>query len=403
MTVALFTKRHDMMQYLRDLPPQTKVFAAFFIYSFGLGGLYPRMGDIQLQMGVAEGALGLSLIGAAVGTMISLTFAGPLIERAGHRRTLFVLVPAMSVFMALASFAATPAMLFLALVPAGLCIGAVEQVINVEADRVEYQIGRRLMSRAHAFWSFGFFGAGLFGALAKQIGISPQVHLLIVIPLVTGGMWLFLSGFQQAPLRAGTRVEAAPRLARPTLGILVLVAMTLSAVMLEGAGADWSAIFMRNEFAVAPFLAGFAVAIGALAQATTRYFADRFVERHSPIVVARTLLGILGVGATLVSFAPHPYVALAGFALMGVGTSAIFPLAMSAAAQRTDRPSVSNVAALAQLSFVAFLLGPPLLGFVAEHLGIRWSFGLCLPLVAVSFAAAAGLRPALGKAAPAHG
>ncbi len=76
---------------------------------------------------------------------------------------------------------------------------------------------------------------------------------------------------------------------------------------------------------------------------------------------------------------------------MGVGTSAIFPLAMSAAAQRGDRSSAINVAALAQISFVAFLLGPPLLGGVAEQYGIRWSFGVCLPLIALSLLAAAAL------------
>ena len=89
------------------------------------------------------------------------------------------------------------------------------------------------------------------------------------------------------------------------------------------------------------------------------------------------------------------WMALIGFALMGVGTSVIFPLAMSAAAQRTDRPAATNVAAVAQLSFVAFLLGPPLLGFVAEHIDIRWSFGIVLPLVVVSIlcAGALGSKP----------
>ncbi|UXN74183.1 hypothetical protein N8D56_02560 [Devosia sp. A8/3-2] len=76
---------------------------------------------------------------------------------------------------------------------------------------------------------------------------------------------------------------------------------------------------------------------------------------------------------------------------MGVGTSAIFPLAMSAAAQRTDRPAAVNVAALAQISFVSFLLGPPLLGYIAEHFGIRWAFGIGLPLVALSLFAASAL------------
>jgi MFS family permease len=79
---------------------------------------------------------------------------------------------------------------------------------------------------------------------------------------------------------------------------------------------------------------------------------------------------------------------------MGVGTSVMFPLAMSAAAQRTDRPAATNVAALAQISFVGFLLGPPLLGFVAEHWGIRWTFGLGLPLVVLSLAVSSILRGA---------
>jgi MFS family permease len=79
-----------------------------------------------------------------------------------------------------------------------------------------------------------------------------------------------------------------------------------------------------------------------------------------------------------------PWVSLLGFALMGVGSSAIFPLAMSAAAQRTDRPSTVNVAALAQTAFVSFLLAPPLLGLVAQGFGIRWSFGIALPLVLAS-------------------
>ena len=100
-----------------------------------------------------------------------------------------------------------------------------------------------------------------------------------------------------------------------------------------------------------------------------------------------------GTAHALVLLAPHPALALLGFGLIGVGTSAMFPLAMSAAAQRTDRAPATNVAALAQISFVAFLLGPPLLGYVAEHFGIRWSFGITLPLVALAWWACTALVP----------
>ena len=382
-----------MRRFGLDLPLAWRVYAAFFLYAFAMGGLFPRLPEIQSALGVAEGAFGLALIGTACGTMVSLTFAGPFLERVGHRRALLGLIGLLPVFYAVASSAEGPLALFLLLVPAGVCIGAIEIIVNLEADRVEHQTGQRFMNRAHGFWSVGFFVAGLTGAALSQLGVSPQWHLALVVPVELAGLALLLGRFDAAPHRDTTAsAPAAARFARPTGGVMLLVAVTLSAMVLEGAGADWSAIYMRDVFGAAPFMAGLAVAIGAGAQAVARFFADRFVERHQPVMVARVLLTVLGAGTALVFTAPAAWAALLGFALMGIGTSAIFPLAMSAAAQRTDRAPATNVAALAQFSFVAFLLGPPLLGYVAQAFGIRWTFGVGLPLVALSFAAAAALR-----------
>jgi MFS family permease len=376
------------------LTAHRRVFAAFFLYSFGFGGFFPRLAEIQRDMGVAEGALGLALTGTAAGTLFSLTFAGPWVERFGHRRTLLWGLPIVPVCYAAASFAPGPLAMFLCLLPAGVCIGAIELVVNLEADRVEHLEGRRIMNRAHAFWSFGFFGAALIGAGAAQAGLSPQEQLIGMVALVAAGVVLLLARFEAAPHRPGGSGDSTPHFSRPTAAIMVLVIVSLPALVLEGAGFDWSAIYMRDVFAAAPFITGAAVAVGALSQAVTRYVADRFVERHSAVGVARTMLMLLGVGDLIVFIAPHEALAMLGFAMMGVGSSVIFPLAMSAAAQRTDRPAAVNVAALAQIAFVAFLLAPPLLGFVAEHVGIRWTFGVALPLVVMGlwWASAIGRR-----------
>lgn len=379
------------MRFGIDLPPQIRIFGAFFVYSFCMGSLYPRLPAIQDAMGVGEGALGFALIGAAVGTLLSLTFAGPVIEKIGYRRTLLTAIPVLSVFYAIAVWAQTPLALFLLLVPVGLTIGCIEIIINVEADRVEHAIGRRIMNRAHGFWSLGFFSAGIVGSFVAQTGLSPQAHLAIMIPLVIAATLVLLGRFQPAEHRSGGNTDDTPHLARPTLAIMVLVAVCLSAMILEGANIDWSAIYMRDVFGAAPFWAGFAVALGAGAQAITRFFADSFVDRWSPVVVARTLLSILGIGTLLMFFTPWQWLGYVGVALIGVGTSALFPLAMSAAAQRTDRPAAINVAALAQISFSAFLLGPPLLGYIAEHFGIRWAFGVGIPLVILSLLTADAL------------
>lgn len=383
------------MRFGLELPPQQRVYGGFFIYSFCMGSLPPRLPDIQHAMGIEEGALGFGLIGAAVGTLISLSVAGPWLEKFGYRRSILTLIPLLSLCYALASFATGPLMFFLLLLPVGLVIGGIEIILNLEADRTEHQIGRRIMNRAHAFWSFGFFSAGLVSAAVAQTGLEVHLHLLLMVPVVIVGVALLLGRFDPAPHRTGASADETKGFATPTLPIMILVIVTLSAMIMEGAGIDWSAIYMRDEFQVSPFLAGFAVALGAFTQAVARFFADSFVERYSPTLVSRVLLSILLVGALLIFFASADWMALVGFGLAGVGTSAIFPLAMSAAAQRTDRPAATNVASLAQTSFVAFLLGPPLLGYIAEHFGIRWAFGIGIPLVILSliFADALGKKP----------
>ena len=389
------------MRFGLALAPQHRVFGAFAIYSFTMGNIFPRFAELRDAMGVAEGAFGFGLIGAPVGTLVALTFAPPLLERIGYRRAILVLIPLLSVFYALASFAPGPLWFFALLLPVGLVLGCIEIILNLEADRTEQLVGRRIMNRAHAFWSFGFFAAGLVGGLVAQRGLSPQLHLLAVIPLVVVLVALVLGRFEPAPARRGGSAEA-PRFAAPTGGIMVLVAVTLAAMAMEGGYMDWSVIYMANIYGSAPFVAALAVTLGALAQGLTRYFADGFVERYSPVGVARVLLGVMTIGILCVFFPVHEYVSLLGFALLGVGSSAMFPLAMSAAAQRTDRPAAVNVAALAQTSFVTFLLAPPILGFIAQHWGITWSFGVGLPLVVLSFAFTNALapRPAIRPATP---
>ena len=366
------------------MPHQIKVYTIFFLYSVTLGGIFPRLGEMQLAMGAGEAALGLGLLGFALGTQISLMFSSPLLEKIGYKWVILLAVPLMGVAEIAASLAPSILLFFTSLLAAGVAIGALEIVINLEADRTEHMLGRRVMNRSHAFWSFGFFVAGMLGAAAAQMAISPTQWLIMLNIVSSTVIWLVFFNFKPAPERT-TSDEPTPKFVRPSLGILTLVGLTLSAMMLEGAGADWSIIFMRDNFEMSTFVNGMAFAVGAGTQAITRYFADGFIDKYGPTRIARILISILGLGTLMVTFSPNAYMALLGFALIGIGSSSLFPLAMSAAAQRTDRPAATNVASLAQLSFIIFLLAPPILGFVAEHFGIRYSFGIGLPLVLLSW------------------
>lgn len=372
--------------------PQRGVFFSFCLYSFAFGALFPRIGDLQLALGISRTALGLSIIGVSLGVQISLLIAGRIVDSIGFRRSMLWGVPLISVTELAAALSTSPVHLFTALFFTGLCIGLIEVAVNLEADRVEHQIGRRIMNRAHAFWSFGFFLAGISGALIAQIGLSPALHMGLFFILNSVLAIIAFRRYQPAAKRADD-TDSHILFARPTKPILLLVALSLSAMLLEGAGIDWSVIFMRDVFGTPPFISGLALALFAISQSAIRYIADTYVEQYGPETVSRYSVIALGIGVLAISLSPHPAVALLGFCLIGCGSAVIFPLAISAAAQLKGRSSAVNVASFAQLSFVTFLLAPPILGIIADLFGIRVSYAIGLPLVLISFATISSLRP----------
>ena len=154
---------------------------------------------------------------------------------------------------------------------------------------------------------------------------------------------------------------------------------------------DWSAIYMRDAHGASEFVQGIAVSCFAVLQGLMRFYADGVVDRFTPASLARVLFVSLLLGCLLVVFSPFAWAALVGFALMGLGTSAIFPLAVSAAARRGDRPAAVNIAAVAQFAFMMFLIAPPLLGHVAHDFGIRTAFAIGLPFILISLLTAGAL------------
>ena len=365
--------------------PKDAVFVSFFLYAFSLGTLFPRLGDLQNQMDIDKATLGFALIGLPLGVQITLLFADRIVRRFNFRLILMLGIPLLSISQCFAALSQGPFMFAGILILGGVSIAVIEVAVNLEADRVEAQSGQRIMNRSHAYWSFGFFGAGIAGAGFSQLGISPFVHFALVTVFGSTLTILLFVKYNAAKPRRQSVVVKNKSFVWPSKGIFLLVFFSLSAMLVEGASIDWSVIFMRDIFNTVPIVSGLALALAAIAQGFIRYFADQFVDKYGPerVSLYSLIAMVLGVGCVVFSF--DPMIALLGFLLMGGGSAVIFPLAMSAAAQRTDKTPEENVASLAQFVFVIFLLAPPILGFVGEHAGLRWSFALCFPLLVVSF------------------
>ena len=363
---------------------QYNVYFSFFIYSFSIGSFFPRIGDLQLKMNIGESTLGLALMGLPLGVQISLILADKILQIFSFRLLICLGIPIIGISLIFSALSNNPFLFFISLTLGGLAVGSIEVALNLEADRIEYRIGQRIMNRSHSFWSLGFVFSGLIGAILAQLNISSIIHFSLSFLFCSFLTIYFFNKYIPSPIRPNSGSNTRFFII-PTKGILSLVVFTFSGMLIEGAGIEWSIIFMRDIYSTPSFINGMAFILGAFSQFIIRYFADGFIERYGPINISRISIIMMFTGVLIVFVSPVPYLALLGFTLMGGGNAVIFPLAMSAAAQKTDRPAAVNVASLAQISFLVFLIGPPLLGFIAENYGIRFSFGISLPLLILSW------------------
>ena len=360
------------------------VFLFFFLYSFTFGMIFPRIGDLQKQMDIGESYLGLALSGLPIGVQIALLLADKILSILNFNHAVSLSISIIGFFLFLTSFSLEPWSFFIFLLFAGFAVGIVEVAVNIEADRVEYKFKKRIMNRSHSFWSLGFCSAGLLGAIFSQLKISPTLHFLFCFVLGLLLVYFFSRKYILAPSRPTLNIKPS-LFVLPSNKVLALVFFTLSAMLIEGASIDWSVIFMRDIFNTTPFVNGMALFLGAASQFLVRFYADNIVEKFGSKNVARLSITAMFVGLIFVTFSNSSYLALFGFFIVGGGTAVLFPLAVSAAAKLTDKTAAANVASLAQISFVVFLIGPPFLGYIAENYGIRISFMICFPLLFLSW------------------
>jgi hypothetical protein len=274
----------------------------------------------------------------------------------------------------------------------GACNGGLEVAMNAQAALVEQRYARPIMSSFHGLWSVGgLLGAALGGLLAAQ-ELAVRIHLLsvaiaatIVAVIATG--WLLAD--------EDHRHEAGPTFALPPRALLLLGFIAFGVLLCEGAIADWGAVYLRESLHSAPGTAATGYAVFALLMAAGRLTGDELTLRLGPAWVVRAggALVALGIGMAVLSSAPA--IAIAGFGLIGAGLACSFPLILSAAARTPGIAPSTAIAAMATAGYTGFLVGPPLIGSLAEAVTLRGALGLLVVvgiLVAV-FGAAVERRP----------
>lgn len=375
------------------LSPQRLVMLVFFFQPIAFGSWLPRIPEIQAGLGLGPAALALALLGMPCGTLITLPFAGPLVGKIGARRAILIGFVFYSIAACLPVLAPDPLLLFVALMLAGSAISFVELGLNVQADLVEKAGGRLIMNTAHGCWSLGIMAGSLIGSGLAALGVAPALSLPLVaaaiLPLALLSARALPRLTDSVPHGEGQRSAWA----LPSPALIGICLFVFGIAMTEGAMADWSAIFLRDALLAEGGLVGLGYSVFALLVATGRFGGDLLKRRFGAVGTAR-LCGTLAVlGGALLFFASSFELALVGFGIIGLGVSVGFPLAVTAAAGIGDRAASANVAVLSFVALTGFLIGPPLIGLVAEHGGIRLGIACVIPVLGLSLLLSGRLKP----------
>jgi fucose permease len=373
------------------------IFVIFAICGIALASWAARLPAVRDALGVSLEQIGVLIFGIAAGSILGLLASSHVIARFGTRTTITWCLVGVGIGISLAGIgtAVGPrfAVIFAGLLIFGVCSGMCDVAMNVSGAANERLLGRAVMPVFHAFFSFGtIIGAGL-GALAEHLGLSIAAHMIIIAVLIVGSALVAVRFLRSEHLvMAGEVAVPADDHSKTWRGRLsiwrdprtILIGfIILGMAFAEGSANDWLALAMVDGYNVDN--AAGAVVFGVFVTAMTvgRLLGVRLLDRFGRVPVLRGSAALATVGLLIVIFGPNAAVATVGTVLWGLGSALGFPVGMSAAAD-DPRTAAARVSAVATIGYFAFLVGPPLIGFLAGSFGILNSLLVVLVLVAVS-------------------
>jgi predicted MFS family arabinose efflux permease len=400
----------------------------FATNGFLLGSWVARLPATRDRLGASAAELGLVLLAPGIGSLLSMPFGGRWCRRFGSR--LVVAVTTVAASAVLAALAVVPNLVALgaALFVWGAFYGSWDVAMNVHGSAVEQRAGREWMPRYHACWSVGGIAGAGFGALAAHAGTPLVLHFAAVAVACTVLVMVALRSFVEDRAQGAEATPAGepgasqppdpvpgppegetsrtrdlappavhnPRRSRVLTGRLLLVGVvTLCATTLEGAAADWLALFLTDERGATASLAAFGYAVFAVAMAAGRFSGTAVAERLGRDGAVRVGGVVSFAGVLLTVLGPGLAAAYAGAALWALGVCLVFPAAVSAGGEAPDRPA-DAIAAVTTIGYGGFLLGPPLIGLLADRVGL----GRALLVLLVLAAGIATLAPAVRSRRP---
>ena len=366
---------------------------------FGTSAWLSRLPDVRDDLGLTPATIGTMLLIASLGSLLTLPTSGPIVTKIGARASGRIGVLIWALGIVCAGFGALNASIPLATL--GLVLlaagnGLWGATMNIEAGLVQAAVRRTVVPVIQAMYAVGMLGGALLGAVAAQMGLSLGAHLfgLTALELLACGtaVGFYLTKDEVAALApaqdkgdggeaSSNKAKGLTRVAWREKQTVLIALMVMSAGLMEGAANDWLNLSMVDGYGYSTAAASAAFAFFLLMMTIVRFASPRLEARlGSPKLLRITFTGAV-VGLLLVAFAPHHLFAVAGIALWGIGSALGFPLGISALSVDPVM-TPARVSVLSTVNYGAALIGPPLLGLIADHIGYHRALAfVALPIL----------------------
>lgn len=345
----------------------------FFVSGLIFSTWASRIPDIKTKMHLSDAGLGTLLFALPVGLLTSLPISGWLVSKFGSRRLVISSAILYTLSLILLAGSSSIFQLVIGLFFFGLFSNIVNISMNTQAVNVEGLYGKSIMASFHGLWSVGGFAGALAGTFFVSAGISPMIHFLVIC--LFSGILIF-SFYKNMVQQDTGSTESTPLFVKPPKSLLLLGVIAFCCLLAEGAMADWSGVYFQKVVHSPTSL----ITLGYLAFTSTmaigRFVGDWLVVKFG----VKRMLQISGTttatGLLIAVLFPYLFPATLGFLMVGFGVSSVVPIVYGLAGKSTAMSTSVALAAVSTIGFLGFLLGPPVIGFIAEASSLRISFTL---------------------------
>ncbi len=356
----------------------------FIINGFTAGTFVARIPDFKRILDVSNGTLGLSLLFVSIGVFVALKPAGRNAARYGSRPVIFWSTLALAVGCVLVGLLFNLQWFWFSLFLFGFAIATQDVAMNAHAVVVEQKANRRLMSVFHGMFSVGTLIGGVLGGLFSQWEVTPMQQAITLAGIYVVAALLIKPLFLPAEVDKHD-FSTGPRAKHPFI-FWIFGLFGLFAAISEGAAGDWGGVLARDAFGATPFISTLPYIVFCTAMIIGRFSGDYLAHRFGASIIIATGGLISGTGLTAGLFIGGVPAIMVAWFLLGLGLSVVIPLMFSAAGTLASTkyagiiaPSEA-VAKVSGVSYFGFVIGPPLIGFIADVIELRWTLLLIAAL-----------------------